>query len=134
MKIHAELIAVADYASLSEDKKLSVMGIFDKMLVQELPATHSKLSFVAVLIGKPHQETHLKIKALSPSKKELFSADANIKFGENGKTNMVSNLEGFPFPEVGTYMFVIEENGESIAEYSLDVLQVNAPGVNKLTS
>jgi len=134
MKIHAELIAIADYALLSEDKKLSVIGIFDKVLVQELPASHSKLSFVAVLKGEPHKESQLKIKAVSPSKTELFSANANIKFGENGKTNLVSNLEGFPFPEVGSYSFIIELDGSLIAEYALDVIQLNPPGVKKLAS
>ena len=32
-KIKAELVALADYAMTGEDKKLSVIGIFDKLFV-----------------------------------------------------------------------------------------------------
>lgn len=132
MKIQTELIVVADYAMLSDDKKLSVMGIFDKILVRELPASHPRMSFVTVLKGESFKEVDLKIKVLSPSQTELFAADAHIKFGENGKTNMVSNLEGFPFPEAGTYRFVITEGTKEIGEYVLDVILLNAGGEQKI--
>ncbi len=132
--IQPELIALADYAITSEDKKLSVMGIFDKIFVQQVPMNYPKLSFVAILRGKPHQEAQVKLRALSPANEELFSALANIKFGDNGKANMISNLEGFPFPEVGEYLFIIEQEGRILAEYPLEVMQLNAPGVKKLVS
>src|SRR5258708_20428899 len=95
-KLHAELIALADYAMNAEDKKLSVIGIFDKVFVKALPSHHPRMSFVVTVAGEPRLREEMKMKVLSPSKKEAFTADVNVVLGENGKANLISNFEGFP--------------------------------------
>ena|SRR5258708_4850176 len=123
-KLHAELIALADYAMNAEDKKLSVIGIFDKVFVKALPSHHPRMSFVVTVAGEPRLREEMKMKVLSPSKKEAFTADVNVVLGENGKANLISNFEGFPFAESGTYTFLLEKSGKEVASYNLDVIQV----------
>ncbi len=124
-KLHAELIALADYAMTGEDKKLSVIGIFDKLFVRNLPSNHARMSFVVTFVGEPRTEETLKLKIQSPAGKEDFSADVKVAFGENGRFNFISNFEGFPFNEVGTYSFVFEQDGKEVVNYGLDVIVVN---------
>lgn len=123
-KLHAELVAIADYAMNSEDKKLSVIGIFDKVFVKSVPANHPRLAFVVTLNGEPRETLTLKMTITSPAGKNIFTADVNVNLGENGKANIISNFEGFPLQEIGEHTFSLEKDGKAIASYLLDVIQV----------
>ncbi len=123
-KLKVELIALADYALTAEDKKLSVIGIFDKVFVKQVPASHPRLSFVITISGERGSEEKLVMRVVTPSKKDVFKTEPNIRLGDNGKANMVSNFEGFPFQEVGVYRFVLEKQGKELASYPLEVIMV----------
>lgn len=123
-KLHAELIALADYAMNAEDKKLSVIGIFDKVFVRSVPTNHPRIAFVVTLAGASAGQENLTLRIMTPSKKEAFKADVKVNFGENGKANLISNFEGFPFQEIGTYRFLLEKDGKDLVSYDLDVIQV----------
>lgn len=123
-KLHAELIAVADYAMNAEDKKLSVIGIFDKIFVKSVPSHHPRFSFVVTVSGDPRSHEDMKMKVMAPSGKEAFSADVHVVLGENGKANLISNFEGFPLTEIGRYAFALEKDKKNVASYELDVIQV----------
>jgi len=127
-KVRVDLIALADYAMTSEDKKLSIIGIFDKIFVRTLPTTHARMAFVVTFVGEPNSEETLALRILGPSGNEEFNADVKISFGTNGRFNFVSNFEGFPVKEVGTYRFVFEQNKKEVASYPLEVLQVKEDG------
>ncbi|MBP9700360.1 hypothetical protein KBD71_03700 [Candidatus Woesebacteria bacterium] len=126
--IRAELVALADYAMTAEDKKLSVIGIFDKLFVRSFPSSHARMSFVVTFVGEAGKEEKLKLKIVSPADKEDFNADVNINFGDNGRFNFISNFEGFPFNEAGTYRFIFELDGKEIVSYGLDVILVKEEG------
>jgi hypothetical protein len=130
--LRVELIALADYAMNSEDKKLSLIGIFDKLFVRSLPSQHPRIAFVVTLIGHSHSEEKLTMRILSPSNKEEFRTDVTVAFGENEKANLVSNFEGFPIKEIGTYRFILEEAGKEIAGYDLSVIQVKDQSEQKV--
>ncbi len=123
-KISTELIALADYAMTGEDKKLSVIGIFDKLFVRELPSNHARMSFVVTFLGTANTSEEVKLQVIAPSGKEDFSADVKLNFGENGKFNFVSNFEGFPINETGDYKLVFAQGKTEIVSYKLEVIQV----------
>lgn len=131
-KLQAELVAIADHAMTGEDKKISIIGIFDKLFVRTLPTTHARMSFVVTFSGEPRTTEDLVLRVVNPSGKDEFKADVKINFGENGKFNFISNFEGFPFNDTGSYTFVFDHNGEEVVSYTLDVIQVkdeNTPRV-----
>lgn len=132
-KLKVELMALADYALTAEDKKLSVMGIFDKVFVKQVPASHPRLSFVVTISGEVGSEEKLTLRVVAPSDKDVFKAETSIRLGENGKANMISNFEGFPLTEVGIYRFLVEKQGKEVGGYNLEVILVKdnkAKGVN----
>jgi hypothetical protein len=130
-KLHTELIALADYAMNGEDKKLSVIGIFDRIFVKSLPATHPRMSLVVTIVGEAREEEELRLTLVSPLGKELFNADVKVALGENGKANLISNFEGFPFQEAGRYEFRLEKQGKAVASYPLDVILVKEQNASK---
>lgn len=130
-KIRAELVALADYATNTEDKKLCLLGIFDKLFVRNLPASHARLSFAVTLVGEPHTQEKMNLRIYSPSGKEEFTAEVNVNFGENRKSNLISNFEGFPIKETGTYRFVFEHDKKEVVSYGLDVIQVKDESTGK---
>jgi hypothetical protein len=123
-KISTELIALADYAMTGEDKKLSVIGIFDKLFVRALPSNHARMSFVVTFVGTANTSEDVRLKVVTPSGKEDFGADVKLSFGENGKFNFVSNFEGFPITETGMYKLVFVQGKSEIVSYALEVIQV----------
>ncbi|PWU22745.1 hypothetical protein C5B42_05130 [Candidatus Cerribacteria bacterium 'Amazon FNV 2010 28 9'] len=123
-KITAELVALADYAMNAEDKKLSIIGIFDKLFVRTLPSHHPRMVFVTTLVSEPQTSANLVMRILTPSQQEDFKADVTVSFGENGKANLVSNFEGFPIKEIGEYRFLFEQNGKEIVGHTLTVIQL----------
>lgn len=133
-KIKAELVALADYAMTGEDKKLSVIGIFDKLFVRQLPSNHARMSFVVTFVGMPNTSEEVKLKIIAPSDKESFSADVKLSFGENGKFNFVSNFEGFPIEETGSHRFVFADGKTEIVSYTLDVIQVKDESGKKVAN
>ncbi len=133
-KITTELVALADYAMTGEDKKLSVIGIFDKLFVRQLPSNHARMSFVVTFVGEARATEDVKLKIVTPSGKEDFTADVKLAFGENGKFNFVSNFEGFPIQEVGAYTLVFEQGKSKIVSYTLDVIQVKDDSGSKVAN
>ena len=125
--LSTELVAIADYAMNADDKKLSIIGIFDKVFVRSFPAPQARLFFIVTFNGTPNEEHELTLKIISPSKKEEFSAKVLVKPGENGKFNFVSNFEGFPLQEAGSYSFVFEKQGKAIVNHSIDVVLLKEP-------
>ncbi len=130
-KISTELVALADYAMTGEDKKLSVIGIFDKLFVRALPSNHARMSFVVTFLGEATTTEEVKLKVIAPSGKEDFSADVKLNFGENGKFNFVSNFEGFPINETGLYKLVFVQGKTEIVSYRLEVIQVKDESATK---
>lgn len=121
--IKTELVALADYAMTAEDEKLSVIGIFDKVFVRNLPTNHARLSFVVTFVGEPNTTEEVKLKIMSPSGKEAFVSDVKLNFGENGKFNFVSNFEGFPIKEAGAYQFGFVQGKIQLASYDLNAIE-----------
>ncbi len=122
--ISTELVVLADYALTSEEKKLSVMGIFDKVFVQKIPSSHARLSFVVTFVGKADTTQKVLLQVLKPSGQESFHTDVTLTFGSNGKFNFVSNFEGFPIEEAGQYVFRFMDGKKEIATTTLDAIVV----------
>lgn len=132
--IRVQLAALADMVITSEDKKLSVIGIFDKMFVKTLPSVHPKMVFVVTLAGEPSKAQQLHLRIIPPSGKDEFAADVSFVFGENGKANLLSNFDMFPIKEAGTYEFRLEKQGTCIVSYPLEIILVHEDTARKVAN
>src|SRR6266542_1571044 len=79
MQVHLALLA--DYANLSIDGKLNIMGIFNRVYARSLPAIHPETRLVLVLKyepaerGRPHR---LEVQLLDPDGRELLGLASSL--------------------------------------------------------
>ncbi len=90
-----------DYAMISQDGKLSIMGIFDRIFVRDLPAQHPSMCFVVVAKGEPESEHKIKLVITGPSGKKLQEIPITIKTNTEGHFNVIATLNNLPITEQG---------------------------------
>lgn len=90
-----------DYAMISQDGKLSVMGIFDRIFVRNLPAQHPSMCFVVVAKGGPGTDHKLKLVITGPAGNKINEIPINIKTNTEGHFNVIATLNNLPITEQG---------------------------------
>lgn len=120
-----ELLLLCDYAILSKENKLSLLGIFDQIYVEKVPSQHLKMYLVGVLKGEPSSEVIIKFSIKDPQKNEILKTpELKIRFGENGLANLINEFGNFPIKEVGSYLIEVFTSDTKLGESKFVVLQV----------
>lgn len=109
------LIVVADYANLTDNNKLNVMGIFNEINALSYPYRHPTMYVIVKLraeLGEFGQERLLTVKLLNEDGKELLILPQeftvpNIEGGRRPEINAIMLLNNLEFPAPGLYQFVV---------------------------
>ena len=132
--MHLDFAVVADYALVDQGGKLSVLGIFQHIWVQQFPAMHPRLHLVLRLKGKRTEvgEHAVQIRLLDDQDAESIGGSGNVTFAEPpaGVTEIEAGailVFDVPFPHAGVYRFEITIDGEQKATVPLTVSQLPAP-------
>lgn len=120
--------AAADY-----NGKLSLLGAFDTVLVQKLPAVHPHCSVALRIVFRDTDEGDhtLQLAMIDEDGRNLLpkiEAQIKIKLADNmffSSNNLIFNLQGLQFPAVGQYSIDIRLDDQIIARIPLQVLQVD---------
>jgi hypothetical protein len=129
------LFLAADYANITGDGKLNVMGIFNDIYSFNFPARHSSMHLVVRLgaeLGEYGQTRSFTVKLLDEDGNQVMdvSGQFQIPKGERGRkpeVNIILELKDVVFPKPGTYQFVILVDKDHKGELSLYVNQIEAP-------
>jgi hypothetical protein len=132
--MHLDFAVVADYALVDQAGKVSVLGIFQHIWVQQFPATHPRLHLVLRLRGKRTEigEHAVRIRLADDQGVEVLGGSGNVTFAEPpaGVTDIeAAAILAFdvPFPHAGLYRFEITIDGRLEATVPVTVSQVPAP-------
>jgi len=130
MKLHAELITLCDYATISKDNKVSIIGIFDELRVTKFPGGIPRAFLVATIHGEANKTHKLTIKCeeIKTSKNLLNELNMEILVSPNGKSNIIAELVNMGFEKEGTYRFIIYNGTEEVGSTQLTVFHVNPVG------
>ncbi len=125
---------LADYASVSREGKLSVMGIFENINVPELPYTHPQmfLAFRIVLnYAEVGNEIPLKIECVDADGNKVFQANAKFqvaaakgakpKRGDKPALNQILAINGVKFTRAGNHDVNIWVSGQLMAQIDFEV-------------
>ncbi len=126
------LALLADYANVTREGKLNLLGIFDRISVTSLPAVHRELQLVLVLeaqfieIGR---EQSIEIKLHEPDGPVIFSIGGSIaiqsgKAGEVSTFNHMITIGNLPLRKVGVHTFAIFVNNDLKRQIPLRVVEV----------
>jgi hypothetical protein len=132
-QIHVDILTLCDFAQTTADGKLNLLGIFDRFFINNLPSHHPRFFIVAVLSCKDRDQAEIKIRLESPTGQDILPAKTIlIKFGTNGKSNLITDVSNLELPEVGEYHLTINYDGQPVASTAFYVTQLDAPKDKKL--
>lgn len=132
--MHLDFAVVADYALVDQAGKISVLGIFQHIWVQQFPAMHPRLHLVLRLKGRRTEigEHPVQIRLLDEGDTEILGGNGTVNFAEPPAG--VVDIEAaailvfdVPFPHAGTYRFEITVDGGAAAAVPITVSQMPAP-------
>jgi hypothetical protein len=132
--VHLDFAVVADYALVDQAGKISVLGIFQHIWVQQFPAMHPRLHLVLRLKGKRTEigEHAVRIRLADEQDAEILGGSGNVTFAEPpaGVTEIEAAavlVFDVPFPHPGVYRFEITVDGARAAEVPITVSQMPPP-------
>ena len=110
---------LADEANISQEGKLNVLGIFDRIASVEFPVVHPRMVFafrVQAEFGDGGRSFPVQVLMVNEANEVLFEASGDINpptvpAGEFSTANQVFTLVGMTFPQPGVYRFVVNVLG-----------------------
>jgi hypothetical protein len=112
---------LCDDVRLEMGNKVSLMGIFQNIMVEKLPVSLIKFAVVNHWRGEGNHQTEVRI--LSPDKSNLLvtSQMTPIELAPGGFTDNVSFFINVVFPTAGTYWVQTLANTQVLEEFPLIV-------------
>ena len=134
------MAVLADEANVSQEGKLNLMGIFDRIAAPEFPVVHPKLVFafrVEAEFADSGRMFPVRVSMEDDDGTVLFDASGemmapHVAPGEFSTANQLFALVGVQFPHAGTYRFVVQVGDVPRHETPLHVQQAEGqgPGMN----
>jgi hypothetical protein len=106
---------VADEANVSQEGKLNVLGIFDRIVAAEMPLVHPRLVFCFRVIAEPGDAGRtlpVHVRLVNDADEPMFEAAGDMVTpilppGEVFSANQVFTMVGVQFPRPGAYRFTV---------------------------
>ena len=96
-----EWILLCDYAFLAEPSKVSVIGMFDVIYAQRVPATHDRAFIAFNILGEPGERVPVKLEIIGPSGNTIATATAIAVLPDSGGAKSFVELRQFGFDRMG---------------------------------
>jgi hypothetical protein len=129
--MEVNLAVLADYANVTREGKLNIMGIFDRIYSRQLPGQFPPMQLVIRLdaryaeMGREHT---IQVQLQDPDGETVFDINGNFKpeGGEPGETaslNHIIGLANLPLRKTGSHTVVIWVNNDLKREVPLKVVE-----------
>jgi hypothetical protein len=126
---------VADEANISEEGKLNVLGMFDRLIAGAFPVVQPRMVFCFRTQSEPvdaGRTLSVLVRLVDEAGESLFEAAGDMRTphlppGEVLSGNQVFTLLGVKFHRAGTYRFVVHVEDELASETQLIVSAHAAP-------
>jgi hypothetical protein len=109
------MAVLADEANVSQEGKLNLLGIFDRIAAAEFPVVHPKMVFafrVEAEFGDGGRMIPVRVSMEDEDGNALFDAAGEmlappVPPGEYSTANQLFSMVGVQFPRAGLYRFVV---------------------------
>jgi len=119
---------LCDHAFLTRGDKVSLIGIFDRVLVNSVPTVINPFHVVAVLGSETAAKTELEATITDPDDKVVFKGKGPVAVGAGKNFNFLLGIAGFKVQKPGTYTIRFIEKGNELARLEFPVLIVDRGG------
>lgn len=118
------MAVLADEANVSQEGKLNLMGIFDRIAAADFPVIHPKMVFafrVEAEYGDAGRTFPVRVSMEDEDGTVLFQAEGelmapSVPAGEFSTANQIFALVGVQFPTPGVYRFLVRVGDGARAE------------------
>lgn len=118
--MQVKLALLADYANVTAEGKLNILGVFDHINVNDVPAVHPQMHLILRLEAHPveRDRTHnVEIRLHDPDGQTVFEVKGDIvphgTPGQTIATNQILTLNNLQLAKTGGYTFVVFEIGRA---------------------
>jgi hypothetical protein len=126
---------LADEANVSQEGKLNVLGIFDRIASTAFPTVHPRMVFafrVQAEFADSQQPFPVRVRLMDEDGGVLFDANGDmvapaVAPGEFSTANQVFTLVGVQFQQAGSYKFVVNLGDLPPHETPFAVVEAPAP-------
>ncbi len=130
--MNVTLAVLADYANVSKEGKLNIMGIFDVIHAREFPYTHPQMQFVMNLessLAEAGKTKKVEVHLMDGDGRKLFAVNGDLMLGEARpgepfRSNSILTVNLLRFDRPGDYVFNVLINDEHKARVPLKVVKV----------
>jgi hypothetical protein len=132
--MEVKLAVLADYANVTQEGKLNILGIFTNINARTFPATHGQMQVIVSLEGhsveaeRPH---HTEVHFRDADGGKIFDLKGQV-FAQNARpgrpftVNQIIQLANLPLPRPGDYSFAIFVDNDLKGTIPLSVTQIEA--------
>ncbi|MFC1653626.1 DUF6941 family protein [Patescibacteria group bacterium] len=126
MKLKTHIFSLCDYASVTRDGKMNLMGVFRQLFIEELPAQFVKFYIAASIEGKPDSKHRIHISIHKPNGKLAVPREDRILYiGPAGIVNLITDILNMPIDNIGDYTIKITTvNKELIGKSKFQVINL----------
>jgi hypothetical protein len=118
--IKIDQLLICDLAFYSKEGKLNLIGIFENILVPQIPYSHSKICVVGFVSGGTESKTQVFLSVNDPTGKSIVPPQPiNLVFNTFGQTHFRFELINFPIQSEGSYKISISDSKTEIAKTTL---------------
>jgi hypothetical protein len=114
--MQVKLALLADYANVTAEGKLNILGIFDRINVPELPIVHPQMHLILRLeahSAERNRAHNVEIRLHDPDGQTIFEVTVS--------TNQILTLNNLQLTKTGGYNFVVLVNNDLKSEVLLEV-------------
>ena len=126
--MQVKLALLADYANVTAEGKLNILGIFDRISVNEIPAVHPQMHLILRLEAHPAERDrvhNVEIRLYDPDGNMVFEVKGDVvphgQVGHTIATNQILTLNNLQLNKPGGYRFVVLVNNDLKSEVPLGV-------------
>ena len=132
--MQVKLAVLADYANVTGDGKLNILGIFDRINLVQIPSMHPQMHLILRIEAHSAERDrahHIEIRLHDPDGKTIFDVNGDIVPQGEGphptSANQILTLNNLHLEKVGAYNFIIFINNDLKYELPLHVEFVTMP-------
>ena len=135
LSVEVTLALLADYANVTKDGKLNLMGVFTIINAPALPWVHPQMQLVLQFeVGTADWDTEkgIEVQLLDAGGNQLSDIRGNVKVTRPQvarplQFNSIMSINNLKFSNEGDYVFLVRLDGEIKREIPLRVNYVPAP-------
>lgn len=116
-----------DYAFFDAMRKVCLIGIFNRIHAQRVPAQHTQCYLAFEVAGAPNSQVDVRVQLLRPDRDPLFDASNRLQLSPMGVGFTMIGFDNLLLPDFGPYEARVSLNGELAASIELIVQRAGGP-------